>query len=60
MVRVLGPRTAVDSDGTPLLLPGWDGDDVSWPRTLIPLLSAHPFAAIDHRTRSAARSRSFQ
>lgn len=28
MVRVLGPRTAVDSDGTLLRLPGWDGDDV--------------------------------
>jgi hypothetical protein len=28
MVRVLGDRTAVDTDGTPLLLPGWHGDDV--------------------------------
>jgi hypothetical protein len=28
MVRVLGQRTAVDTDGTPLQLPGWDGDDV--------------------------------
>lgn len=28
MVRVLGLRTAADTDGTPLQLPGWDGDDV--------------------------------
>jgi len=28
MGRILGPRAAVDSDGTPLTLPGWDGDDV--------------------------------
>lgn len=28
MTRILGQRTAVDSDGTRLLLPGWDGDDV--------------------------------
>jgi hypothetical protein len=28
MTRILGYRTAVDTDGTPLLLPGWDGDDV--------------------------------
>lgn len=28
MARILGQRTAADSDGTPLLLPGWDGDDV--------------------------------
>jgi hypothetical protein len=26
--RILGPRAAVDSDGTPLALPGWEGDDV--------------------------------
>lgn len=26
--RILGPRAAVDSDGTPLVLPGWEGDDV--------------------------------
>lgn len=28
MVRVLGQRIAVDTDGTSLRLPGWDGDDV--------------------------------
>jgi len=28
MTRILGQRTAVDSDGTRLLLPGWAGDDV--------------------------------
>lgn len=28
MNRVLGRRTAVDSDGTLLRLPGWEGDDV--------------------------------
>jgi len=28
MAQVLGRRAAVDSDGTPLRLPGWDGDDV--------------------------------
>lgn len=28
MARILGVRTAVDTDGTPLRLPGWDGDDV--------------------------------
>jgi hypothetical protein len=26
--KILGPRAAVDSDGTPLALPGWEGDDV--------------------------------
>jgi len=26
--RILGPRAAVDSDGTPLVLAGWEGDDV--------------------------------
>ncbi len=26
--RTLGVRAAVDSDGTPLTLPGWEGDDV--------------------------------
>jgi hypothetical protein len=26
--RILGPRAAVDSDGIPLALPGWEGDDV--------------------------------
>jgi hypothetical protein len=26
--RILGPRAAVDSDGTPLALPGWEDDDV--------------------------------
>jgi hypothetical protein len=26
--RILGPRAAVDSDGTSLALPGWEGDDV--------------------------------
>lgn len=26
--RILGPRAAVDSDGTPLALQGWEGDDV--------------------------------
>jgi hypothetical protein len=26
--RILGPRAAVDSDGTRLALPGWEGDDV--------------------------------
>jgi hypothetical protein len=26
--RVLGSRAAVDTDGTPLSLPGWEGDDV--------------------------------
>jgi hypothetical protein len=26
--RILGPRAAVDSDGTPLALAGWEGDDV--------------------------------
>lgn len=28
MAQVLGRRAAVDSDGTPLRLPGWEGDDV--------------------------------
>ncbi|MGV9777937.1 hypothetical protein [Streptosporangium sp. NPDC003464] len=28
MARILGTRTAVDIDGTPLQLPEWDGDDV--------------------------------
>lgn len=28
MAQILGPRAAADSDGTPLRLPGWDGDDV--------------------------------
>jgi hypothetical protein len=28
MARILGTRSAVDTDGTPLRLPGWDGDDV--------------------------------
>jgi hypothetical protein len=26
--RIVGPRAAVDSDGTPLVLAGWEGDDV--------------------------------
>jgi hypothetical protein len=26
--RILGPRAAVDSDGNPLALPGWEGDDL--------------------------------
>jgi len=28
MVRVLGERAVADTDGVPLRLPGWDGDDV--------------------------------
>jgi hypothetical protein len=38
MVRILGDRTAVDTDGTPLLLPGWDGDDV----IVAPVLAGEP------------------
>lgn len=42
MSRILGPRAAVDSDGTPLALPGWEGDDVIVARDSDSLASALP------------------
>jgi len=49
MVRVLGRRTDVDSDGTPLLLPGWDGDDLIVAPDSDALAAASPAAATVHR-----------
>ncbi|WP_144386684.1 hypothetical protein [Streptomyces sp. SAJ15] len=34
--QILGPRAAADTDGLPLRLPGWDGDDL--------IIAAHPDA----------------
>ena len=42
IVRVLGQRTAVDTDGVPLRLPGWDGDDVIVAPDSDALASANP------------------
>lgn len=43
--RILGPRAAVDSDGTPLALLGWEGDDVIVAPDSDSLASAHPAPA---------------
>jgi hypothetical protein len=40
--RILGLRAAVDSDGTPLALPGWEGDDVIVAQDSDSLASALP------------------
>jgi hypothetical protein len=51
MVRVLGQRTAVDTDGMPLQLPGWDGDDVIVAQDSDALATAEPAPTIRHGTR---------
>jgi hypothetical protein len=40
--RILGPRAAVDSDGTSLALPGWEGDDMIVASDSDSLASAFP------------------
>ncbi|MFI6817207.1 hypothetical protein ACIBG7_32745 [Nonomuraea sp. NPDC050328] len=42
MARILGSRTVVDTDGTPLRLSGWDGDDVIVAPDAASLLDAKP------------------
>jgi hypothetical protein len=42
MAQVLGRRAAVDSDGTPLRLPGWEGDDVIVAHDTDALVTASP------------------
>ena len=44
MTQVLGRRAAVDSDGTPLRLPGWEGDDVIVAPDADTLATANPVA----------------
>lgn len=44
--RILGPRAAVDSDGTSLALPGWEGDDVIVAPDSDSLASALPAPAV--------------
>jgi hypothetical protein len=46
--RVLGPRAAVDTDGTPLRLPGWAGDDVIVAPEQDALAEAAPTPAASH------------
>jgi hypothetical protein len=48
--RILGYRTAVDTDGTPLLLPGWDGDDVIVAPDSDALSTANPVPTSQYRT----------
>jgi hypothetical protein len=50
MSRVLGQRTAVDTDGTPLRLPGWDGDDVIVAPGADALATADPLPAATYST----------
>ena len=40
--RILGPRAVVDSDGTSLVLPGWEGDDMIVAQDSDSLASAFP------------------
>jgi hypothetical protein len=54
MIRVLGQRTAVDSDGTPLQLPSWDGDDVIVAPDSDALATADPVPTTRHSARSPA------
>jgi len=55
MARVLGRRTAVDTDGTPLLLPGWDGDDVIVAPDTDALATADPRPATTRIARATVR-----
>ena len=48
--RVLGQRTAVGTDGTPLRLPGWDGDDVIVAPDADALATADPLPAATYST----------
>jgi hypothetical protein len=50
MTRILGYRTAVDTDGTPLQLPGWDGDDVIVAPGSDALSTANPVPTSRYRT----------
>ena len=52
MVRVLGQRSAVDTDGTPLQLPGWDGDDVIVAPDSDALAAADPAPTTRHSARA--------
>ena len=60
MIRVLGHRTAVDSDETPLRLPGWDGDDVIVAPDSDALATANPFATTEHASIRALASMEHQ
>lgn len=55
MTRVLGQRTAVDTDGTVLRLPGWDGDDVIVAPDSDSLATADPAPTCTYSTRAPAR-----
>lgn len=54
MIRVLGQRTAVDTDGMSLQLPGWDGDDVIVAPDSDALATADPAPTTRHGTRTPA------
>jgi hypothetical protein len=54
MVRILGQRTAVDTDSTPLQLLGWDGDDVIVAPDSDALATADPAPTTRHGTRTPA------
>ena len=54
MVRVLGQRSAVDTDGTPLQLPGWDGDDVIVAPNSDALTTADPVPTTRHSAHAPA------
>jgi len=55
MARVLGQRTAVDTDGTPLRLPGWDGDDVIVALDSDSLATADPAPTCTYQAFTSAR-----